>query len=103
MKTSLDYMSHRLAQQYYLSSTFQLLIATLRNSGHQLRAVVDADLVEDVCEVFLDGGWRRAKGPGDVPVAIAEEDEFHDLRLALRQAVPDAECGHRRAEFPYAD
>ena len=54
----------------------------------ELRAGVHANLVEDAGEVPLRRRWRDAERRGDHRVGVAAQDQFSNLRLSRRQAIP---------------
>ena len=90
---NLNYMNDSALQQYHLGRSGD---PALREPGDELRAGVDADLVEHTGEVFLDRRRRRLQRRGDVAVAIAEEDELDDLLRGVEDVVGVAPDGSGR-------
>src|SRR5262245_15538432 len=69
----------------------------------QLRPRGDADLVENARQMLLDGRRGDAERGGDVAVAVAAKDEFGDLQLAAREAIPIPERRDVGADLPDTD
>src|SRR5436190_868623 len=61
-----------------------------------LRAVVDADLAEDLRQVPLDRPLRDPQAAGDLLVGAAGRDERQDVALALRQGGDGRRVRRRR-------
>src|SRR5438105_10476594 len=51
--------------------------------GHQLRAVIEPELGQDVIDVRVDGANRQVKPVGDAPVGKTPRDQGCHLKFAL--------------------
>jgi hypothetical protein len=63
------------------------LIVRVEDFGHKISATVNAGLVEDAFEVFLDGVHRQRQVLGDIDSGAALQDESGDVLLPSGQSL----------------
>src|SRR5579863_834062 len=66
--------------------------------GHQLRPVLEPELVEQSADVGLDGFFADEEALGNLPVGFSEGDLAQDFELAGRDRVGSASARGRSGE-----